>query len=310
MLAAEKEALVGSDCDAYRLVHGEGDHLPGLVIDRYGSTFVLQISTATIEKLRSAIVTALRDAFQPAAIVERSTSSARAAEGLAEVAGLVLGELPDPLIITERGAKYRIDTLAGQKTGFFLDQREARTALASVSEGRTLLNVCSYTGAFTIVAARAGAVGSTNIDVSGPALDGLRENLALNAIDQRTHETLELDVARALKSLRDQGRTYGLVIVDPPAFVKRRADLGAGGKAYVKTNAHAMRLAAPGASLLSCSCSQFVEDDQFRAFLGAAAAEAHRDLRIVRKIQQAPDHTMRAAFPEGTYLKSWLCTLD
>lgn len=305
-LAAAKEALVGPGTDAYRLVHGEGDHLPGLIVDRYGATFVLQISTATMDRLRSAVVTALRDAFSPAAIVERSTSSARGAEGLSDVAGLVLGELPDPLTIREGESRLVVDALGGQKTGFFLDQRDTRAALARHAAGRTLLNVCCYSGAFTVAAAKAGLVASTNVDSSAPALDLLRQNLTLNGLPQSAHETVTEDVARALKSLRDRGRSYDLLVVDPPAFVKRRADLGAGGKAYVKTNAHAMRLAAPGAVLLTCSCSQFVEEDQFRGFLMAAAAEAHRDVTVLQKLHQAPDHTMRVTFPEGTYLKAWL----
>jgi 23S rRNA (cytosine1962-C5)-methyltransferase len=292
-------------CNAYRLINGEGDGLPGLVADRFGACVVVQFHTLGMETRRDAVLGALRDALMPGAIVERSDLEVRRKEGLTPTPPRLLeGELPSGGVeIVENELRYRVDPLAGQKTGFFLDQRENRAAVGRLAAGRRVLNAFAYTGGFTLAALRGGATEAISVESSAPALAALQVNLALNGLDAGSHQSVGADVGDYLEQAVQSSRRFDLVILDPPAFVKQRAGLESGLKAYRRLNRQALHLLSPGGILVTACCSSHVSVEDWEGVVFMAARTEGRSMQVLRESFHPLDHPVLLQCPEGRYLK-------
>jgi 23S rRNA (cytosine1962-C5)-methyltransferase len=295
-----------AECDAYRVVNGEGDGLPGLVADRFSRCLVVQFHTLGMETHREPLLAALRAALGPAVLVERSDLEVRRKEGLEPVPPRVLeGDLPEGGVeIVENGLRYRVDPLGGQKTGFFLDQRENRFSVSGLANGRRVLNAFAYTGGFTLAALRGGASEVVSVESSAPALEALKTNLALNGLEAAAHQAVCADVGDTLEQSVGAGERFGMVILDPPAFVKQRAGLDAGLKAYRRLNRLALRLLGPGGILVTSSCSSHVSAQEWESLVFLAARTEGRTAQVLRESFHAIDHPVLLQCPEGRYLKS------
>lgn len=307
-----REALPGAaEHTAQRLVYAESDGLPGLIVDRYGEFLVLQALTLGMERRKALLADLLQELFQPRGIYERSDVDVRAQEGLSEVAGLLRGEPPPEKVeIVEHGLRFWVDLYRGHKTGFYLDQRVNRQRVAPYCAGREVLNAFSYTGAFAAYALRYGARRVTNLDSSAEALRAAAENLALNGLSTGAAEHVEGDAFRLLRLWRDEGRTFDLIILDPPKFAFSRAQLTAATRGYKDINLLAMKLLRPGGILCTFSCSGLVSEDLFQKILFGASLDAAREVRILERLSQAPDHPVSLTFPEGAYLKGFICRVE
>lgn len=302
--AALRERLA-LDADAYRLVHAEGDALPGLVIDRYGAVAVVEPYEAAWEPYLAGIASLLADALGFSTVLVRPAGTAP------RQASVLRGRMPDPpLVIREGRLRFPVDVEAGQKTGFFLDQRENRRRLAALAGGVQLLNLFSYSGGFAVAALVGGAVRAINIDASGPALSLARRAYELNGLAIREDDFICADAFRVTRDLAAAGDRFGIVVVDPPAFVRRRGDLEDGLRGYRDINLQALRLAAAGGLLLTCSCSALVSEQQFGQALFAAALDAGRTLRVLERRGAGPDHPVSVFCPEAAHLKAWLCAVN
>lgn len=292
------------DTDALRLVNGEGDGLPGLVVDRYGAYLVCQILTAGAELLRTTIVDGLVALVGPDGIYERSEGNVRAAEGLGPSTGRIHGaEPPATLTVTERGRRYLVDVRAGQKTGLFLDQRPNRDLVARLAGGRRMLNLFAYTGAFAVAGAQGGAVSVTSVESSAAALATAEATWRLNELPPAAGVFTRADV---FEYLRGAVPPADLLVLDPPPFARRRADRERALTGYKEVNLRALRACAPGALLLTFSCSQHVGADDLEGVLTAAAADARREARILARLGPGLDHPQALGHPEGRYLKGLL----
>jgi 23S rRNA (cytosine1962-C5)-methyltransferase len=293
----------------YRLAFGEGDRLPGLVVDRFGDVLAVQIGTAGMERLRGEIVAALTELVAPRGILLKNDLPGRELEGLPRAVELAAGEIPDVAEIEENGCRFAFALAGGQKTGWFYDMRETRAQAASLAAGRSVLDVFSYAGGLGIACAKAGAAEVLCLDASGAALAQAKKGAELSGVADRVR-VLESDALDGLKGMKAEGRRFGLVSVDPPAFVKRRKDLENGLGAYRAVNRQAMELAEEGGLLVSCSCSQHVSRDDLRRVLAGAARDADVRLHILRQCHQAADHPIHPAMPETEYLKGFLCRVS
>ena len=291
--------------NAYRVVHGESDGLPGLIVDRYADFLVLQFHTLGAEKMREATLEILTEALSPTGIWERSDVGTRRADGLEDFpTGLVWGDEPPDLIeVTENRAAFAIDVRRGQKTGFFLDQRENRATLQTFSRGREVLNCFCYTGGFSIFAARGKAKQVTSVDVSQPAIDLVEHNLRLNRYDPEEHPCLAANVFDYLKECKAEKRQFDAIVVDPPAFVKTQRAIPQATRAYISLNRKAIELIRPGGLLVTASCSTQIDYESFFTIVKHAATAAGRNVQIVKSHLQAVDHPSPVSFPEGRYLK-------
>ena len=298
---AVRTELLGAHLDAYRLVNGEGDRLPGVVVDRYADYVVCQFLTAGAARLASTVAAAIEDRLRPTGIFERSEGAVRTEEGLSGARGVLAGKAPPlRLTIEEYGARFVVDVLHGQKTGFYLDQRETRRCLGALAPGRRVLNGFAYTGAFAVVAARAGAREVVSVDTSRLSL-GLAETAwAENGLDAAVGRFVVADVFDFLRADDDR---YDVIVLDPPPFVRRRRDLDPGLRGYKDVNLQAFRRLAPGGWLLTSSCSQHLPRAAFREVVAAAAADARRIAQVVGEWGHPADHPVLLAHPEGEYLK-------
>ncbi|MBI4866460.1 MAG: class I SAM-dependent rRNA methyltransferase [Candidatus Wallbacteria bacterium] len=287
---------------AYRLVFSEGDFLPGFIADRYGDTVAVQTTTAGAEELLPMFLEALRRAVSPRVIVLRNDTSARALEGLASYVKLAHGELEGPLEAVIDGLRYKVDPLAGQKTGFYFDQRDNRVLAARLCEGKRVLDAYCYTGSWALSAARAGAQSVTAVDSSGPALALGRENFLANGLADRI-EPLEKDVPAFLDQARETGRSFDVVFLDPPPFARTKKDLKEALVAYERINRKALELVSEGGYLVTSSCSYHVSAEDFVRTLARAAAPTGRSLRMLELRGQSHDHPAVPAMPETRYLK-------
>lgn len=307
-LQGRADLLRSPHTTAFRLVHAESDGLPGLIVDRYGEFLVAQFLTLGIERWKDTLVSLLVDLLSPRGIYERSDVDVREKEGLPMRTGPLRGEPPPPLVeVRENGLRFRVDVGTGQKTGFYLDQRENRARLAPFSPGAEVLDAFCYTGAFGVYAAWHGAARVTFVDSSGPALELARENLSLNGLSPDDHEFVEGDVARVLRAFRAAGRRFDLIILDPPKFAPSAQDVPRAARAYKDINLQAFHLLRPGGILFSTSCSGAVSADLFQKILFGAALDAGRDVQILGHLHQGSDHPVSLNFPEGTYLKGFIC---
>ncbi len=288
----------------YRLVHGEGDGLPGLVVDRFGDVLVAQITTAGMEQQKQAVVEALEKVLKPSAIVLRNDSGTRKPEGLERYVETALGELPEAVLVEENGARFHIDPLGGQKTGWFFDHRMNRARLQHYAKDLQVLDVFSYIGAWGIEAALAGASEVTCIESSAAAVDRLHANAELNGLGERV-VSVQGDAFEALKQLRRDRRHFDLVIVDPPAFIKRKKDFKEGLNAYHRINQMALQVLAKGGYLVSASCSWHLGREQLRDTLLKASRHLDRSVQITEQGHQGPDHPVHPAIPETDYLKAF-----
>lgn len=287
----------------YRLVHGEADGLPGLVIDRFGDVCVVQISTAGMENLKKQIVDGLRQVLKPRGILFRNDVAMRELEGLPAYVEKQ-GEVPDQIEIEESGVRFVVPLAGGQKTGWFYDQHDNRDRLARYVRGQDVLDVFSYVGGWAIRSMKHGASSATCIDSSQPALEAARSSAALNDV---AIETIQDDALGALKALRAAGRQFGVIVVDPPALIKRKKDHDAGIEHYAALNRAAMQLLTADGILIACSCSHHLEADQFQRILLREARNAGRRLQILEQGAQGADHPVHPAIPETRYLKAFYC---
>jgi 23S rRNA (cytosine1962-C5)-methyltransferase len=301
---ALRRALLPDDTTAYRLVNGEGDRLPGVVVDRYGDFLVCQLLTAGAARLAPALVAALEARLAPRGIYQRSEGGVREEEGIGGARGVLAGEEPPArLVVLERGMRLVADVLHGQKTGLFLDQRDNRARVRAIARGRRVLNAFSYTGGFAIAAALGGAAHVVSIDTSRPALVLGELSWAENGLPPDGAAWIEGDVFEYLRATPEH---YDLVMLDPPPFVRRRRDLQSGLRGYKDVNMQALRRLAPGGWLLTCSCSQHLDRAAFRQVVAAAAGDAGRLMRVVEEYGHPPDHPTALAHGEGEYLQALL----
>jgi 23S rRNA (cytosine1962-C5)-methyltransferase len=287
----------------YRLVHGEGDGLPGLVVDRYGSILVVQVTTAGMDRLQPLLLDALRRLLKPDGIVLRNDSSARELEGLPSMVE-VIGAVPERVELIEDGLPLYADLKSGQKTGFFFDQRDNRARLARYVRGRSVLDVFSYVGAWALRAAREGAGAVACLDSSQPALDLALASAQRNGVGL---EAIRDDALAGLKALRAAGRSFDVVIVDPPALIKRRKDFDAGVEHYAALNRAALQLLSADGILISCSCSHHLDAETLQRILLRESRHTGRRLQILEQGGQGPDHPVHPAIPETRYLKAFFC---
>ena len=292
--------------DTVRLVHAESDGLPGVVIDRYGETVVLQLSSAGAMRWRDALADAVMQAVKPHTLYERSDADVLALEGLQVSVGLLRGTAPaSPLLVYELGAMFEVDVPRGHKTGFYLDQRTNRARVREFAEKREVLDCFAYTGGFTVNALAGGAAKVTAIDSSGPALELLQRNVALNKLP--ACECIEGDVFQLLRKLRDRARSFDLIVLDPPKFAPTAAHAEKASRAYKDINLLAFKLLRPGGLLFTFSCSGGVSRELFQKIVAGAALDAGVDAQILEHLSAGADHPVALNFPEGDYLKGLIC---
>ncbi len=287
----------------YRLAFGEADGLPGLVIDRYGEICVAQLTTAGMDARREQVLDAIREVCAPRAVVWRNDSPVRDLEGLGRYVEVACGEVPETVELEENGWRFRARVLEGQKTGWFFDHRENRARMARYAPGARVLDAFSYAGAWAVQALAAGAGSALCVDASQSALQLAAENAALNGLADRL-EGLRGDVFEVLAALRAENRRFDLVILDPPAFVKRKKDLPQGSEAYRRLNQAAMQLLEPGGVLISASCSHHLARESLVALIERAARHLGLAAQLLEHGHQAPDHPVHPAIPETAYLKA------
>lgn len=292
--------------DGIRLVHGESDGLPGLIVDRYGDTLVAQFTSAGVERWREVIADALLAETGLSKLYERSDASSRTLEGLTERTGWLRGEGPTELILQEHDWKLHLSIANGHKTGFYLDQRDSRYRFASYTrrlQFQRVLNCFCYTGGFSVAALSGGAAHVTSIDSSGPALDVAAANVALNGFDASRASWMDADVNASLRQFAQEGRTFDAIILDPPKFAPTVAHAERAARAYKDINRLAFKLLEPGGVLFTYSCSGGISADLFHKIVAGAGSDAGVDGFITERLGGAPDHPMTIAFPEGEYLK-------
>lgn len=302
---ALRQALFDAPC--YRLVHGEADFLPGLVVDRYADTLVVQVGAAGMERLLDPILQALLDVLAPKAVLLKNDAAVRELEGLERYVRPAYGEPPAEVEIAEQGLRFVAPLLSGQKTGFYYDMRDNRVRFAALTKSRDTAAVFdgfSYVGAFGVRAAVAGARRVLCVDSSEAALHYARENSRLNGVAERV-ETIRADVLDVIAE--SEPSDFDLVSVDPPAFIKRKKDLAVGRQAYKKLNAAAMKLVRDGGFLLSCSCSQHLAAEELLAAVQRGAARRSARVQLLWRGGQAPDHPVHPAMPETEYLTALCC---
>ena len=297
------------DAPFYRLVHSEADGLPGLVVDRFGDVVVAQLNTATIDALAGPILEALDEVLRPRAVVFRNDGAARAIEGLPSAVDVPVGRIEQPVELTENGCHFLADPVSGQKTGWFYDQRDNRAFAARLAAGRSVLDVYCHTGGFAVPAALAGAERVVAVDRSAPALE-LAEASARASRASDNLAFVRADAFTDLEARREAGERYGLVIVDPPAFVKSRKTVKSGARGYRKLAKLAARLVAAKGYLLVGSCSHHVGPELFAEQVNRGLLDARRNGRILRAAGASPDHPVHPLLPESAYLKVLVLQLD
>ncbi len=299
-----RKSLIGTKTNAIRLINAEGDFLPGLIVDQYADVLVIQISTLGMERLREVIVEILQKLTKPSWIYESSTSPSRKEEGLKEVRKTLYGKESQEILVFEDDLKFHVNPLKGQKTGFFQDLREARRLIQELSLNKKVLNCFSYTGAFSCHALKGGASFVTSVDISKEAIEQTKKHMWLNNFEETRHQEYAAD---CFDFLKNEPLNYDIIILDPPAFAKRKSDVKAAIRGYQEINRTTLAKMPKNSLLLTCSCSYHVDEDLFIKMLFHASREAKRDLRIIQNHRLALDHPLNIYHPEGSYLKSFLC---
>jgi len=303
-IARRDSILASGSSDAVRLVHAESDGLPGLIVDRYADTLVVQFLAAGADKWRERLTGLLAELTGCKSIYERSDADVRALEGLSARSGPLRGDgFDSPVEIHEHGVRYLVDVVRGQKTGFYLDQRDNRRRVMELARDRRVLNGFCYTGAFTCAALNGGARHALSVDSSAAALALAQKNLSLNAFAAGRAEWLEGDVFQVLRKLRDRAAHFDMIVLDPPKFAPTAAHAEKASRAYKDINLLALKLLDPGGLLVTFSCSGGVNGDLFQKIVAAAAADAAVQAQIIERLGAAADHPVSIHFPEGEYLK-------
>lgn len=290
---------------SYRAVYGESDFLPGLVVDRYGDYLSVQLLSAGMDSRRELIVAVLRKIYEPLGIIARNDVSVRKLEGLDEKIELLWGEIPETVEMEENGLRLQVNLREGQKTGGFLDQKQNHLLLREISAGKSVLDCFCYTGGWAMHAASFGAESVVGIDISARAVEQAGRNAKLNGVSDRVRFE-ECDAFERLRSLHQEGRRFGVIVMDPPAFVKSRKNIAEATKGYLTVNRRALELLEPGGYLITCSCSYHMGSEAFRDMLIQAARLAKREVRLVETRSQAADHPVLLSFPESEYLKCFV----
>lgn len=293
-IALRREVFKTQDTNAYRVIYGEGDNLPGLVVDLYERFAVLRTYAGSVERLIEDVVRTLHKELNLRGVVRRTP------DGLEPL----WGQAPPPEVtVTEHGLRLIANLYEGQKTGLFLDHRENRRTLEGYSAGRTVLNLFSYTGAFSLYAARGGATRVTSVDIAPAATEDAKRNFSLNGFDVSAHEFITADVFELLERYAREGRTFDVVVLDPPSLARNKQSRFAAQRAYRKLNMLATRCVTPGGFLATASCTSQVSPAEFVTLVGEAGHDAKRRLQLLHEAGHAPDHPVPATFPEGRYLK-------
>jgi 23S rRNA (cytosine1962-C5)-methyltransferase len=301
-----RERLFEVPC--YRLVYGDADLLPGLVVDRFHDILVVQLASATMERNRDAVLEALVQVLKPRGVLWKNDSSARDAEGLEHYVQTAFGVVPEWVALEENGVKFEAPVVAGQKTGWFYDHRMNRARLAPYVKGKRVLDLFSYIGGWGVQAAAFGASEVFCVDASAFALDGVERNAALNGLSEKM-TCVEGDAFEAMKELKAAEERFDVVITDPPAFIKRKKDLKNGEAAYRRLNETAMRLLTKDGILVSASCSMHLPEDDLQNILLSSARHLDRNIQLLERGAQGPDHPVHPAIPETRYIKSLTCRL-
>lgn len=304
---ALRRKVVPPGTDACRLINAEGDGMPGLIVDRYGDFLALAIGTAGMEKWRESVVALLAEAVGPAGIHERSEGNSRRLEGLSDRIGTVAGEIPESVEIVENGLRFAVDIIGGQKTGFFLDQRLNREIVGSLSGGSRVLNCFSYTGAFSVYAARGEASKVVSVEASAAANAIASGNLVRNGFSAERHPVL---TANVFEYFRETQEVFDLIILDPPAFAKSRKDADRSARGYKEINLQAARRLREGGLLATFSCSNPINEELFGKIVLGAVRDAGKTAQVLRTLGAGADHPVNLAHTEGRYLKGLLLCLN
>ncbi|HJP99409.1 MAG TPA: class I SAM-dependent rRNA methyltransferase [Rhodanobacteraceae bacterium] len=290
----------------YRLLYGESDGVPGLTLDRFDDVIVAQATTAGIERLKTEVETAVRKILNPRALIWKNDAGIRALENLLDYADVGFGEPPGPLHVREGGVEFAVDAIGGQKTGWFYDQRANRDALAPFVKGKRVLDMFAYLGAWGLRAAAMDASESVCVDASASAVKLIGDNAARNGLADRVRAE-RADAFDYLKAVRERREHFDVVVLDPPAFVKRRKDLKEGALAYRRINELAMQVLSRDGILVTCSCSYHMPRSALLEAVQKGARHLDRSVQVLQQLQQAPDHPVHPAIPETEYLKGFIC---
>lgn len=299
--------LANEETTACRLIFSEADFLPGLIVDRYADFLSVQILSSGIEKAKETIIKVLVERLKPKGIFDRSDATARTHEGITAENGLLWGENPAEFIeVKENGIKYHINIAEGQKSGFYCDQRDNRSILASYSKGKTVLDCFSYSGGFSLNAFAQGATEVTSVDSSALAIETLKQNIALNQFEASKHIAIQSDVNKQLRQFNDEDKKFDVVVLDPPKYAPSRSALDRAARAYKDLNRRGLMLLESGGLLATFSCSGAVDIETFKQIIAWAALDAGKEVQIIKQFCQPEDHPVRLSFPEGEYLKGLL----
>jgi 23S rRNA (cytosine1962-C5)-methyltransferase len=306
-IASRAHVLRNGDTNTCRLVFSEADFLPGLIVDRYADFLSLQILSAGIENAKEDIINILREELQPTGIFDKSDATARTHEDLEVANGLLWGENPPEFLeVKENGILYHINIAGGQKSGFYCDQRDNRQILAAYTPGKTVLDCFSYSGGFSLNSLKAGATHVTSVDSSALALETLQQNIDLNGFDKAQSTVVQSDVNKQLRTLKEEGKKFDVIVLDPPKYAPSRSALDRAARAYKDLNRLGMGLLESGGLLATFSCSGAVDIETFKQIIAWAALDAGKEIQIVKQFSQPEDHPVRISFPEGEYLKGLL----
>ncbi len=297
------------ETDCYRLLHSEGDGLPGIVVDRYADVLVAQLHTLGMERLRPLLIDALMAESGARGLLLRNESQSRRREGLeVEEPLLAAGEVPAQVVVRENGVRFGVDPWQGQKTGFYIDQRDKRAALRKYARDKRVLNCFSYTGGFSVYAALAGErTRVTSVDISAPAIEAARQQFSLNGLDPLAHTFLVADVFDYLEQAQRGGEQFDVVVLDPPAFAKSQSARSQALKAYRRLNMLALQVLRSGGILLTCSCSGVVGMDDLLGVLSQVAQRLRRPVQLLESYTHGVDHPINLVMPESAYLKAVFC---
>lgn len=304
---ASRKHLLNEDTNTCRLVFSEADFLPGLIVDQYADFLSLQVLSAGIENVKEEIIALLKEELNPRGIFDKSDAGARKHENLEATQGLLWGEAPPEFIeVKENGIAYHINIADGQKSGFYCDQRDNREILAEYSKDKNVLDCFCYSGGFSLNSLKHGAAHVTSVDSSALAIETLAHNLELNGFDATRQMSIQSDVNKQLRTFKEEGKKFDIVVLDPPKYAPSRSALDRAARAYKDLNRLGMLLLEKGGILATYSCSGAVDMETFKQIIAWAALDAGKEVQIIKQFHQPEDHPVRLSFPEGEYLKGLL----
>jgi len=305
---AGRSTILNTSNNTCRLIFSEADYLQGLIVDKYADYLAVQILTSGIERVMPVIIDELQKLLKPEGIFDKSDPASRLHEGLETTNGVLAGKHPPEIVeVIENGIAYGINIAEGQKSGFYCDQRDNRHIVANHAKGKRVLDCFCYTGGFTLNALKNGAASVTSVDSSALAMETLAQNIGLNKLDASKQISLQGDVNKQLRALREQGEKFDIIVLDPPKYAPSRSALDKASRAYKDLNRQGMLLLESGGLLATFSCSGAMDIDTFKQVLAWAALDAGKEVQFIYQFCQPEDHPVRASFPEGEYLKGLLC---